>query len=68
MIARRIDSGPARLGVLVELDAEGRAELIVGAADSTEYAEALRRLRRWIHRRELDALLADVEGAGRDDA
>lgn len=68
MIARRLEPAVTRrLSVLLDLSADGGAELVTDAQDSAEHVEALARLRRWCDRRELDALLAALaEEGGRD--
>lgn len=66
MIARRLEPAVVRpLSVLLTIDADGHGEVIADAADSVEFAEALRRLRAWCAGAAVDALLSDVEGGGR---
>lgn len=52
------------LTVMVTLDADGTAETVTDAQDSAEHAEALRRLRAWADRGEVDALLAELDEGG----
>lgn len=67
MIARRLEPALDRpLSVLIDLDADGTGKIITDAADNVEYREALARLRRWIDRGAVDALLAELgEGGAR---
>lgn len=64
MIARRLAASPDRLGVLLDLAPDGSATVTTDAQDSAEFAEALRRLRAWIDRHEVGALIAEAESEG----